>query len=187
MSSEAQTFIKDYKEHIEKQAEFIEDSGWITNTSRDYRRSRHDTIYKLVKSSLERLKFYINIADEGDRKLKTSKYFIEIIVKLLNEYSKQCKEYLNTEDWTIYGSLLEDKVDKHQNDEIDFQNSILENINKINVDLTKLNLEDLINEVVIPIYADKRAPLLMRNTFRNKFPIINKFIEQNELKDVFSN
>jgi hypothetical protein len=187
MNNEAQAFVTQTREHIEKQKEFVENSTWSFEKSRKKRQSKHDVVYKVVKSSLDRLKYFINLIEDHERKQKRVQTFIDLILTLKDFYLKQSKDYFTLEDWTQYPSIMKDDedVEKHQEEEIEFQDTILMNINKINVDIDKLNLDDIIKQVNVPIFGDKVAPLLMRASFIDRFPEIPKYIEQNGLNDVF--
>ncbi|MCA9749980.1 MAG: hypothetical protein KC414_12800, partial [Romboutsia sp.] len=164
-------WIEQYKEQFERYNAYCESNDWRYAEDKEEEYEVQNDISKLV---LNRLKYFVD-KFEPYLEYKYVQEFIELMTTPVNLFLERCNDYFLKNNW------LEEKDKETQVVEMKFQADMMSHFNSLKDTLQKLNLDNEIADLELPIHSDKKIPFLMADVVERKFPQII------QLKDIITN
>ena len=175
MLDRAYIFIKEHGDVIKDQASYLREVDWSFSSIRRDRKLEHKLHIKILAGFVSKMQTVIKEAGDDTKDPKVKK-FNTALVKELERYIERATNYFDTERWQEYEES-EDVADEKA-EEIDFQEDILKNVISFKKEISKLNVEQKVKNVVIPIHSDKIVSIPMKRMFDEMFPEIPEFIKR---------
>jgi len=175
MLSDADIFLENYKEEIEKQVTFLDERAWHTDTEDVV--AAHSVQFLITSSLVNRIEYFFTVGGRdimGRR--STVREFILDTAEAISMYPENVKRYISDNDWREIQSFDE------QEEELKFQDMLMTNAIRIHKSLQELNIENKIVSLNIPIRGDRNAPFLMRHILDAAFPQIKQYMDQQQLQ-----
>ena len=181
LSLEVKNYMSNYKEALEKELSYVKSKNWALEEDVFTRDKIHKRQKLITERNLVKLKHFAKITEDL-RTFKTVQSFISILNEFMDIYIERFENCAILYDWTTYeetkSHLMEDEIDKLIDDEAGFQSEALDNVNKFRLEVKKLNLDNSLDSVDVPIYGDTPIPLIMRNHVEELYPMIKEYLNR---------
>jgi len=178
---EVSTYLEDYQSEIEKQLFYIEGKDWSVITNVKSRGSAHKRQYLITNRNVSKLKHFADITIDCRGNTAVQK-FLDTLVKFVEIYINRFENCTQLYDWTKYedtfSHLSEEEIDVIVGEETSFQSEVLDNVNRLRLEVKKLNLDNTSDTIDIAIYGDKPVPLIMRRKLESMFPEIVEYLDK---------
>jgi hypothetical protein len=181
MIEDALLFIEEHGEVLEREANYLRTVNWADISLRKFRKDEHTLHIKILKGFCTKMQDVIKESD-GNLKNEEIKKFNSTLVEELDNYIERAHTYFETERWQDYGVSEDSEAAINRGDEMDFQEDILKNVIFFKKEKNKLNVQQKIKKVVLPIHSDKIISIPMARMMEENFPEILEFINRDECK-----
>lgn len=183
--SEAEVFLQQFEGELLRQAEYLIKQPFHS-VSKKNRKGEHSTQFQITKSLLLRLEYFL---ENGGRELLSQskiRNFVDKVAEAISVYPASVSGYLADveNDWSRVADEFddEDEVDiSHiKNKELEFQSDLMGNSVKVKTDLAVLNINNNVDNLIIPIEGDKVLPFIMRRRLIEIFPMIETYMNEHK-------
>ena len=165
-------WIKQRKTTLNRFKQYVSDpdndwsrtSLWYTEAME----SEYSTEITIVKQTLSELKKYVD-KFESYLKHQYSKDFIDTMVKIISISMERNDTY------RFVHNFLDLETPEEKQQEVEWQSTLQSDFTKVKETLQKLNLDNEVLAVEIPIHGNKKVPFLMREIIEKEYPEIIGF------------
>lgn len=170
-----------YKEALDKELSYVKGKNWAVEEYTHARSKAHKRQKLITERNLAKLKHFAGIT-EDQRKFKTVQSFIATLVEFIDIYIERYENCTVLYDWTTYeetkSHLTPEEIEDLIDDEAEFQSEVLDIVNKFRLEVKKLNLDENLENIEVPIYGDTPIPLIMRKQVEELYPIIKEYMNK---------
>lgn len=168
--------ISSIEETTKREYSFVKSDDWTKVDKNELRKNRHDLHYNLTNKAVLNSKKVFSVSG-ADLKHPRIKKLMRTLLGFFDLYSSRGNQYLLEKDWTKFLETGEgNEIDA--NFEIEFQNSISNNIFKFKTDLKGINDGEDVATIQVATFNDTPIPLAMKDAIYERLPEVKNLVDK---------